>query len=415
MGLLNKAKLAAKLMAVKGRVRDLRLEPLQKVKPLEQESIASQRSLERSTQDGKKAQIRLPPATLPRLPSPLEPGASRIGSVKARVVGFRPMINAKNAQEAVRLTKWNARSWASSIKQSDYGTIENLRNLLGLPPLYTSHSVSTTSALPEDALMVSFDTETEIHGGRDVVVEIGLTVLDTRDIVNTAPGPYAIDWIAKAKTYHYVVDITHRPRMRMRSCYFSDDMFADVYSVRSHFLELLQKLANPPCDPNQKVGRGPRKVVLVGHSGWGDLDQMRHSPGLELDLFSQEAFPTKPTMAFDTWMFTDTAIQQGVAIPSAKLGRLASWLGIPEQYRQDNGSSIGCHNAGNDAAYTMMALLIYAVRWESIIFGKTTLQCFQDAEKWRALRSASELAAFRRSKEVMAWEVKKNFAEQAHS
>ena len=59
MGLLNKAKLAAKRMAVKGRVRDLRLEPLQKVKPLEQESIASERSLERSTQDGEKAQIRL--------------------------------------------------------------------------------------------------------------------------------------------------------------------------------------------------------------------------------------------------------------------------------------------------------------------------------------------------------------------
>jgi hypothetical protein len=45
-----------------------------------------------------------------------------------------------------------------------------------------------------------------------------------------------------------------------------------------------------------------------------------------------------------------------------------------------------------------MALLIYAVRWETIIFGKTVLLSFEDAEKWRALRSASEMTAFRQSK-----------------
>lgn len=398
MGLLNKAKLAAKRVALKGRNRDIRLEPLQEVKPLEQKSIAGQRSLSPSTQDVKDAHIRSPPPILPRQLSSRKPGA---GTVRARVVGFRPITNAKNAQEALRLAKWKALSWPSSIRKSDYGTIENLRDLLGLPALYTSHSVSTTPALPEDALIVSFDTETEIHGGRDHVVEIGVTVLDTRDIIDTAPGPFALDWFAKAKTYHYVSDIARRSNIRMRSCYFSDDMFADISSIKSHLLGILQGHANPSEDPIQRVGRGPRKVVLLGHSGWGDLDQMRYSPGLELDLFGEEAFLKKPAMSFDTWMLADTAIQQGVVIPSAKLGRLASWLGIPKQYRQDNGSSIGCHNAGNDAAYTMMALLIFAVRWESIVFGKTVLLSFQDAQKWRALRSASELQASRRNK-IMA-------------
>jgi hypothetical protein len=396
MGLLNKAKLAAKRVAIKGRVRDNPLEPLQGVKNLERKPIAGQRLLEPSTQDGKKSAIRPPPPILPRLPSLPQAEVGR--PVKTRVVGFRPITMARNAGEALRLTKRRGRSWESSLKHSDYGTIEDLRDLLGLPPPYTSCRVSTTPAMSEDALIVSFDTETEIHGGRDHVVEIGVTVLDTRDIIDTAPGPFALDWIAKAKTYHYVVDIAHRPRTRMRSCHFSDDMFADTSSIRSHFVKLLQGLTNPPYDPSQKIGRGPRKVVLVGHSGWVDFDQLRQSPGFELDLFGSEAFLTKPTIAFDTWMFTDTAIQQGVVIPSARLGRLATWLGIPVQYRQDNGNSIGCHNAGNDAAYTMMALLIYAVRWETIIFGKTVLLSFEDAEKWRALRSASEMTAFRQSK-----------------
>jgi hypothetical protein len=391
MGLLTKAKLAAKRMATKGRVRDFPLEPVHQVKPLEQKSIASQRSLKPSSQGGIKARIR---PSAPILP---QPSSLRSPAVNAKVVGSRPMVNAKNAQVALRLAKWKAKSWASSIEISDYGTIEDLRKVLGLPPPYASHRVSNTSALPEDALIVSFDTESEIHGGRDLVVEIGVTVLDTRDIIDTAPGPFALDWSAKTKTLHYVVDTTHRPRSRTRSCYFSDDIFADVSSIRSHLLGELQKLADPPYDTSQMVGYGPRKVVLVGHSGWYDLDRMRTSPGLELDLFGREAFLSKPTTVFDTWVLTDTAIRQGAAIPSAKLGRLVAWLGIDQKYRQDNGSSIGCHNAGNDSAYTMMALLIYAVRWETITFGKPVLLSFQDAEKWRALRSASELTAFRQN------------------
>jgi hypothetical protein len=389
---VTKAKVAAKRIAIKGPVLDL---PSQEVKPLLQKSIAGQKSLEPPTQDGNKAQIRPRPAILPRLSSLEHPGISSNGSVKARVVGIWPMVKRFRRAKALSL-------WASSIKHPDYGTIEDLRVLLGLPPPYTSHSVATTSALPDDALLVSFDTEFETREGRDHVVEIGVTVLDTRHIIGTAPGPFAIDWFAKAKTHHYVADTTQRPKSRMGSCHFSDGMFADVSSIKSHLLGILHRLANPPYDPNQKVGRGPRKVVLVGHSLWGDLIRMQFSPGLEMDLLGHEAFLTNPTMQFDTLFLTETAIREGAEVPSAELGRLASWLGIPQKYRKDNGSSIGCHNAGNDAAYTMMALLIYAVRWESIVFGKTELVSSQDAEKGHDLRSASELTASRQNK-LTAW------------
>jgi hypothetical protein len=396
---VTKAKLAAKRIALKGPVLDL---PLQQVKPSLQKSVTGQISLEPPTQDGKKAQIRPRPAILPRRPSPRHPGVSSIKSVKAKVMGIWPMVRRLRRLKELGF-------WASSFgKHLDYGTIEDLRGLLGLPRPYTSHSVATTSALPEDAFLVSFDTEFETREGLDHVVEIGVTVLDTRDIVGTAPGPFALDWFAKAKTHHYVVDTTQRSKTRMGSCHFSDGMFADVSSIKSHLFGILQRLANPPYDPNQKVGRGPRKVVLVGHSIWGDLIRMRFSPGLELDLLDQEPYPKNPIGQFDTLFLTERAIREGAEIPSAELGRLASWLGIPRKYRNKNGSSIGCHNAGNDAAYTMMALLIYAVRWESVIFGKTVLLPSQDDEKWRALRSASELTALRQKK-LPAWA--NNYAE----
>lgn len=250
--------------------------------------------------------------------------------------------------------------------------MKQLRDLLGLPPLYTSHKVDSTNALPQDALLVSFDTEWERRGLVEHVVEIGVTLLDTRDIANTSPGPCARDWISRTKTYHYVVDLTRRPTDRMRACYFSDDMFADLSTIKQDLLGILQQSANPPNNPAilpDFQSRGPRKVVLVGHSVAIDLHQMYRSPGLALDFFSKDVFSIKPSLAFDTMMLTDSAIQQGAQMKSAKLGKLVNWLGVHPQYRHDD-SIIGCHNAGNDAAYTMMALLLYAVRWEEIVPGK---------------------------------------------
>lgn len=383
MGVLDKAKLAAKRTALKGRTRGLSLETLQGLKPLKQKSIFNQRPPMLSNQNGEQIHGQPSPDSLPRV----APGV-RILPVKAKVVGSQALTDAINERRALRLARKRALSHASKLNQSDYGSIQRLRKLLGLPPLYTSHCVANTSALPEDALIVSFDTEWEFHGFRSHVVEIGVTVLDTREIVDTAPGSFAEDWISKTKTHHYVVDVTRRPTDRMRSCYFSDDMFGDVASVRSHLLSVLQQYAHPSYDPKGKLGRGPRKIVLVGHSVSIDINQLYRSPGLELDLFSQEVFLTKPAMAFDTLMLTDTAIQQGAAMKSAKLGRLASWLGIHHQYQQD-GSSIGCHNAGNDAAYTMMALLIYAVRWENIVPGEIVPLSSEELDNTRALRSAA--------------------------
>lgn len=231
------------------------------------------------------------------------------------------------------------------------------------PFLCSPGQVGHTPAFPEDALIVSFDTEWERRGLRDHVVEIGVTTLDTRDIYNTAPGPFAHDWFSKAKTYHYVVDITRRPTSRMRSCYFSDDMFAGIAAVKTDLLSILRQSAHPPYDGTKRPG--PRKVVLVGHSVAVDLTQMWRSPGLWLDFFSKEVFLTRPIMAFDTVMLTDAAIQLGARMPSVKLGHLVNWLGVHPQYRHEN-SVIGCHNAGNDSAYTMMTLLIFATRWEDI-------------------------------------------------
>lgn len=255
------------------------------------------------------------------------------------------------------------------LGHDDYGSIKELRELLGLPPPHTSHDVHATCPLPEDALLVSFDTEWERQGLKDHVVEVGVTTLDTRDIIDTAPGEFAYEWIAKAKTHHYVVNVTRRARSRMDACLFSDDTYAGAATVKRDLINILQTSANPPHDPSKAIGHGQRKVILVGHSVHGDLRKLVTSPGLELDFRTKEMFLTRPTMAFDTARLTVNATQQGARIRSAKLGELVNRIGVHPQY-EDRDTVFGVHNAGNDTAYTMMALLLYAVRWEQLVPGE---------------------------------------------
>lgn len=296
----------------------------------------------------------------------------RVIPVKAKVVGSQALIDAMNERRASRQTIRKAKSYASKLNQEDFGSISQLRELLGLPSLYSSHHVESTRALPQDALIVAFDTEWERHGLVEHVVEIGITALDTRDIANTAPGPSAHNWISKAKTYHYVVDTTRRPTDRMRGCYFSDDMFAGVSTIKQDIMSILRRAAHPPHDPGKPIAqmpRGLRRVVLAGHSISTDVHQMWRSPGLHMDLFSKDVFLTKPSLAFDTVMLAVNAANRGATITSARLGRLVNWLGVHPQYRH-NETIMGTHNAGNDSAYSMMALLLFAARWEQIVPGK---------------------------------------------
>jgi hypothetical protein len=304
--------------------------------------------------------------------------------VTARVVSPQALLDATLERRALRLAQRRAQSSASKLDPKDYGSIAQLRDLLGLPPPYTTHRVHANATLPQDALIVSFDTEWERHGLKDHVVEIGVTILDTRDIIDVAPGRFAYDWIAKTKTYHYVVDVTRRPSERMRTCLFGDDMFADVSAIKRDIVSVLQRAAHPPYDPSRVTGLGPRKVILVGHSVHIDLLQLFRSPGLELDLYSKDVFLTKPAMVFDTFMLTNSAALQGAGIESAKLGRLVNWLGVHPQYKHHN-FVIGCHNAGNDAAYAMMALLMYALRWEQIIPGEIVPLYHEEAMRKREL------------------------------
>lgn len=247
----------------------------------------------------------------------------------------------------------------------DYGSITQLRDLLGLAPPHTSENAHLTAALPEDALIVSIDTEWERQGLEERVVEIGFTVLDTRDTINISPGLYGDGWFSKAKTYHYVASITQRRSERMRACYFGKEFFMRYSTMKRDIVRTLRRAEHPAPD-DRPIGRGPRKVVLVGHAVVMDLQSLYQSPDLKLNFLGTDVFRMKPTTVFDTFMLAVTAKQQGAKTRWRALGWLVNWLGVQRRYRSF-GSVKGCHNAGNDAAYTMTAILMFALRWDKIV------------------------------------------------
>lgn len=302
------------------------------------------------------------PPNLPRPAVKILPVATQVSDAEGITRGHgRRALRRLKKEEAAKFT-----SVSQDPNPLGYGSITQLRELLGLAPLHTSRDAHTAATRFQDALIVSIDVEWEHRGRRERIVEIGITILDTRDITDVLPGQYGHDWFARAKTYHYVVDVTRRPWKRMRACLFSDDRFGNVSTIQKHIRKTLQRAAYPNSGPSGPIGHGPRKVVLVGHSVVRDLQSLYRSPGLELDFLGTDVFLTKPTTVFDTFMLTVAANKQGAKIRWRELGRLVNRLGAHPRYRHFE-SVIGCHNAGNDAAYAMMALLMYAICWEEIV------------------------------------------------
>lgn len=162
--------------------------------------------------------------------------------------------------------------------------------------------------------------------------------------------------------------------------------------MKRDMVRTLRRAAHPLSNDRQ-IGRGPRKVVLVGHSVVMDLQSLYQSPSLRLDFLGTDVFRMKPTTVFDTLMLKVAAKQQGAKIRWRALGWLVKWLSVQRRYRRF-GSVKGCHNAGNDAAYTMMALLMFALWWDRIVPRRKVSPHHEKDERKRKLPSKPHDSTF---------------------
>jgi len=243
-----------------------------------------------------------------------------------------------------------------TLVRDRYGSIEDLKAALALKV--------KPATLSECAVLVAIDTESEKRGLLNHVVEVGVTILRVRDIIGTAPGAFLSNWIAKLKHHHLVLDITTRPKKRMHSSLFGKSRFLSSEDAQIALKKILRE-----CTGQNNGDSANPAVMLVGQSIDGDVNALR-GPGVRLDIRDPATAGITFDKVFETLGFTIAARELGVRFPSGKLGQVVRSLGVDPKYvGTETDSVIGTHNASNDAAYTMMALLLYAIKWDDLIRG----------------------------------------------
>ncbi|KAK0936692.1 hypothetical protein LTR29_011745 [Friedmanniomyces endolithicus] len=337
----------------------------------------------------RRAVLRLSPAPLKLVAS------SRAAATK--VVVAKPKIGRTTSRR--KRVNYAGPSSLLDLRWPEYGSLHDIQTLLGIapPPEGLQHALGLVKKpdQPANAVLVSIDAEFERSGLIDHVVEVGITILRIADIYGMDPGLRIRNWSGAMEHRHIVLDVTRKPKYRMRGSLFGKSLFMGAEDAKAAINRILHAAAthrplptghpwNPdPAFDDTLEPRQPADLILVGQSIASDIAALKIRP-LHIDLQPTagsttlpqdgEFAPTVSSQAglprfkaiFDTLALTQQARKLGAEFPSAKLGFVARLIGVDPEYWEGS-SVIGAHNASNDAAYTMMVLLLHAIRGESLV------------------------------------------------
>lgn len=231
-----------------------------------------------------------------------------------------------------------------------FTSIDTLRSILGLE--FPGQEL-------EDAVLVALDTEFHSFGGAQHVSEVGLSILDTRELINVKPGRLAELWKEKIRHHHFLVGRTEprdRPVKSRKQFFFGSSTSMSAAALRRTIIRTIASAVRRHT--GKPRSKEPLSVILVGHGIESDVRSLHLCPKLRLDVLEPKTMGITFDDVFDTYHFSFLAERRGAVVPHRKLGQLVQWLGQRDVK--------GLHNAGNDAAYTMIAVLLFAVRWPEL-------------------------------------------------
>ncbi|KAI1816061.1 hypothetical protein GGS20DRAFT_269073 [Poronia punctata] len=188
------------------------------------------------------------------------------------------------------------------------------------------------------ARFVCVDIEAWERDG-SLVTEVGLAVLDTGDIEDVPPGKRGKNWCALIKAYHFRIEerlhlVNHR---FVQGC---PDAFNFGQSQIVSLKHINQAIGSVIGD---RKSEDTRPVILVGHDIAQDLKYLN-------------------CIGYNHWQVphitdeidTKSMFQHMERSPNGRgLGGICSDLGI---------DGINFHNAGNDAVYTLHAMIAMAIK-----------------------------------------------------
>jgi hypothetical protein len=195
---------------------------------------------------------------------------------------------------------------------------------------------------PENSvLFVAIDVEAweQDHG---LITEVGIAMLDTTQLKGIAPGEDGQNWLQLISARHIrVKENSWATNSRyVQGCADCFDFGTTEFVEQSLISELIKDVIDRATFSNSSA---PRPVVLVFHESSADIKYLKHLS------YHVEAARNVIDVA-DTREMHQYVLRSN---DSASLASVLSYLDIPYRY---------LHNAGNDAVYTLQAMVGLAVK-----------------------------------------------------
>ncbi|KAF3041519.1 hypothetical protein E8E12_004687 [Didymella heteroderae] len=249
----------------------------------------------------------------------------------------------------------------------------------------------------QDVVFICVDVESYERAHRKIT-EVGIATLDMRDLAGIAPGIDGEKWRSLIHTRHFrIKEHAHLVNSEfVQGCpdrfYFGKSEIVALADAPTYVAGCFQ----PPFGAHRSNGVGDiidvmkrvnldekRNLIFLGHDTIGDV---RYLQDLGFD-------PMKIDNLLEA---LDTAVMYRVwrrELNATGLGRILHNFDI---------AGHGLHNAGNDAAYTLQAMLAICVR-EASLRDSPELESIRNSEKAARLAAAVEEAQEKAKNEAEGW------------
>ncbi|KAI1634129.1 hypothetical protein F4809DRAFT_542890 [Biscogniauxia mediterranea] len=216
--------------------------------------------------------------------------------------------------------------------------------LVGTPslpdPLHLSWNANRPSPYKPTCAVrfVCVDVEA-MERNRNIVTEIGLAILDTSRIENIAPGERGENWASKIEAHHFrIEEYSHFVNKRfVKGCPEAFHFGKSVFVPRMGMARVLGQVIGE----NRSMGKKP--VILVGHDVKQDLKYLKK-------------------VGYNVWRLAHVLDEADTLWMFQRIARRQKGCGLETICHELGTSGLDFHNAGNDAVYTLRAMIAMIIK-----------------------------------------------------
>ncbi|KAH7041198.1 uncharacterized protein B0I36DRAFT_358387 [Microdochium trichocladiopsis] len=190
-----------------------------------------------------------------------------------------------------------------------------------------------------------------------LLTEFGFAVLDTEDISGIAPGENGSNWISAVKGHHFIInEYSHLKNKRfVKGCPEKFNFGRSGFAWLRDMPKIAARIFGDPDASNV------RPLVLVGHDIVGDLRYLRQ-------------------IGYNVWNTGHVIDEVDTQVMFRRLQRSPNGRSLITACEAVNIETKDLHNAGNDAWYTLAAMIAMAV--------KQRAQPCQSLKPWQMVEEA---------------------------